>query len=492
MKSSYLQQYLLFSSITLLLVYVTYRAYNLSLTYDECLSYEIVLDANHKLASTANNHLLNTFLMRICHNIWGNNEFVLRLPNVIAFFIYVFFSIKILLEHKTKVFLFIVGFSLLLLNPFLLDFFSLARGYGLSIALFIGGYYYITKAVELSSEEGKLGYDDTINQNILLSLLFASLSTFANLTMINFLITIIIVGGWKHLRYTSNRLALWKYCLVGIVLSIVLYINLNQLFFLKENNELYHGTGSLTQAFQSAIHYSLYLSYDHSYEVSTINFIMLGILFLWVIGLSILIITKEKFEGLLFTMLIFGSMLLGLVFEHLLFKAKYPSDRTTLVYLVTGVLLLYHTLIAINTYNIFARSFTKLSSILVTALCLYNFSVSANLHYCSIWQFDYPTKQVMRLIHQISSYDKGYYTISNTNFLTPGILYYKNYYNINMGYPTNDIPDNPNPTVFIYSWSNDTPKRNYTAIAHFETNKHTLFIHNDYLDRYTNHRKVYD
>ena len=104
----------------LLLTYVAYRAATLSFTHDEALSYQII-KGDEGLRSTANHHLLNTWLMQLFALI-SESEWCLRLPNVIGFVVFAFFALKIMQSFSTYLqLLFFV--PLLFLNNYFLDFF---------------------------------------------------------------------------------------------------------------------------------------------------------------------------------------------------------------------------------------------------------------------------------------------------------------------------------------------------------------------------------
>src|SRR5687768_13699820 len=73
----------------LLLGYTSYRAYVLSFTFDESFSYtayatRTVPEILGFYLPTANNHLLNSLLMKLSDNLFGNHPFALRLPNLLA------------------------------------------------------------------------------------------------------------------------------------------------------------------------------------------------------------------------------------------------------------------------------------------------------------------------------------------------------------------------------------------------------------------------
>src|SRR5882672_8620191 len=85
-----------------LFAYVALRAYHLSFTHDESLSYTI-LKGNESLKNTANHHVLNTYLMECCSWAFGGSELSLRLPNVLSFFVYLFCSYKLLKDTNRTV-----------------------------------------------------------------------------------------------------------------------------------------------------------------------------------------------------------------------------------------------------------------------------------------------------------------------------------------------------------------------------------------------------
>src|SRR5262249_42620444 len=78
-----------------LLAYSAYRGYRLSFTHDESVSYTIVVgDPTWK--GTANNHPLNTRLMKWGFELFGPKEWALRLPNVLSHLLYLSFGVMLL------------------------------------------------------------------------------------------------------------------------------------------------------------------------------------------------------------------------------------------------------------------------------------------------------------------------------------------------------------------------------------------------------------
>ncbi len=81
--------YFLICSSLLLVTYSVLKAWLIPFTWDEIYSYEHYVRKgftvfHHYTYMDANNHLLNTWLMELCDKLFGNNEFLLRLPNLIS------------------------------------------------------------------------------------------------------------------------------------------------------------------------------------------------------------------------------------------------------------------------------------------------------------------------------------------------------------------------------------------------------------------------
>lgn len=104
----------------ILLSYTATRAYKLSFTHDESLSFLAI----HRMSGfeNANTHILNSGLMKVFSLLFGNSELSLRSPALIAHLMFMSFSFLIL-ERLRDHFFIICGFLFLNANPFLLDFF---------------------------------------------------------------------------------------------------------------------------------------------------------------------------------------------------------------------------------------------------------------------------------------------------------------------------------------------------------------------------------
>jgi hypothetical protein len=178
-QEKFLNRWYLILPAIFLFSYIIIRAKVISLTWDESYTFfEFVRPSNwlpqHYEAMSANNHLLNTWLMKISVFLFGESELALRLPNIIAGGIFLFILIRLLTRIFSDWKLRLIGFILMACNPYVIDYFSIARGYGISIALLMCGIYFICKFISTNFQL----------RESLSALLFFALATLTNLTCI--------------------------------------------------------------------------------------------------------------------------------------------------------------------------------------------------------------------------------------------------------------------------------------------------------------------
>ena len=142
----------------LVFAYAAARAAQVPFTYDEAASYIRYVDTSPAAApettiasvfnfEVATNHLLNTVLTKLAWTIGGGRELWLRLPNLIGYVVFAAFAIWILVPRCDPV-IALAGVALIELNPYLIEFFALSRGYGLAVALMTGSMYFLLRFFE--------------------------------------------------------------------------------------------------------------------------------------------------------------------------------------------------------------------------------------------------------------------------------------------------------------------------------------------------------
>ncbi len=198
--------------IAILLAYAAIRAARLPITIDEAITYRFFVTAPvsqilfpnlanpRSVAETselaANNHALNSLLAKVSSSLFGTSEITLRLPNVIALAAYGVFSWLILRSFRPG-WIGMAGLALMMLNPFLLDYFSMARGYGLSLGLMMPGLYLLARSVRARQGSARDEF---------LGLFLLGLGALASFVLIDVLFAVaIVLTAMRAIRIFSEQ-----------------------------------------------------------------------------------------------------------------------------------------------------------------------------------------------------------------------------------------------------------------------------------------------
>ena len=120
------------------------QAASVPLNHDESLSFA-AFTWDRSVLRSANHHPLNTLLMQGFWRVFGSSEVSLRLPNILAHGMYLAFTLA-LVSRFPNAGVKITGFILLNLNPLALNYFAVARGYGLALAFQSASLYFLAAA----------------------------------------------------------------------------------------------------------------------------------------------------------------------------------------------------------------------------------------------------------------------------------------------------------------------------------------------------------
>lgn len=207
-------------------LYEIFRAVRVGFTEDEAST--LLLYLAHDVSavfnfSAANNHLLNSLLAKIFLVGGGSAELVLRLPNLFGYLFYLLFSFLIVNKFKNR-WMAVGGFLLLNLNVYVLDFFSLCRGYGLSLDFLLASLFFYVSFLEKKSQNRS-----TSRRDLSLAFLLAAFSVLANITMLNVYLslvalTLVLSAVWnraaeKHpaMPFSGPKLAWQKKALLSLL-----------------------------------------------------------------------------------------------------------------------------------------------------------------------------------------------------------------------------------------------------------------------------------
>jgi hypothetical protein len=205
----------LFILSCLLLAYVSLRAYLLPITYDEAYNYleftrKGVLSPFRFSALAANSHFLNTWLTYLTTSKLGVSELTLRLPVLAAYILFLYYTARLSSELSSPL-LRISAFVVLNANPYVVDFFSLSRGYGLAFGLLAGSLWYLYRffASHLQARYS------------LASLVCGILAVSAHLTLLHFLLSLVVVFIVTAILLAPARLRLPQRVLYSLKVNCV-------------------------------------------------------------------------------------------------------------------------------------------------------------------------------------------------------------------------------------------------------------------------------
>ena len=394
--------------------YVIIRGFTVGITHDEALTYKII-NGDEVLKGTANHHWLNTQLSTLSTYLFGAKEFALRLPNILSFGIFWFFLFRIaqafLKSSATRIalLLFLCG------NPFILDFFSLCRGYGLSIAFVTASLYYLFRIVYLKGDSRAGHY--------LLGTGFSILAVSANLNTLNYFLVAQALMFLSLLVFKpKNRILLLG---VLIILSgITLYFSLNHLFFLKGKDELYFGTNNIHTTIDNLI-CSAFYDRDGFENGLVLRYLFYGSMLFTAFSI---IRKKYLFTPGTFAFTVLIGIFAALIAEHLLFQSLYPINRSSL-YLYPIILLAF----LLNIQELKVR-LLRISMVACSIGYLLLIFFTYNLEKTITWWEDQHVKEAMLLIRNDIK-DESVHTIECSWIYEPVI----NYYHLEYQVPVHEV-----------------------------------------------------
>jgi uncharacterized membrane protein len=183
-----------------------YRAATQSITVDEAFTYDLYIDKPFREILrnySTKNHILNTWLCRLSVKTLGLSELTFRLPSLFGGLLYLAFVYRLCRDVFRNWWTFLFAVAALAVNPLIMDFLSIARGYGLSLGFFVAAVYFVIHF--LDAEPNAANPNTIVRAASLLGLSISANLTFtfpavalaAMLTLFG-LFDAKATGGWKH------------------------------------------------------------------------------------------------------------------------------------------------------------------------------------------------------------------------------------------------------------------------------------------------------
>ncbi|HEX2618049.1 MAG TPA: glycosyltransferase family 39 protein [Flavobacteriales bacterium] len=404
--------------------FAVYRAHTASFTHDESYSYDYFPHQPigdilaHKEAFT-NNHLLNTVGMKYAEQWFGTSELALRAPNLLLFAVYLLYAG--LLVRRCAPWCALAAFVLLCTCRDVVEVFTLARGYGLSIGFMLMALFHLVRA----SEQRR-----TID--LLLFHVAALLATLSNFTLIN----VYVPGVLAHTLITAfqgaDRYRMLRtvgvHAAMAFLAGCVLWRPVRRL--LQENKLDFGGKQGFFQSTVRSVSDRLLTNMERSDAMVNV---VAGLLVLVVLlALAVVLVHAWRKDRAFFTQhialaqcaLVLVLTCLASALQHALFGTDHLEDRFALflipLVLLVVVFLMDHLRNARN-----ARAMDI--GLIALALASTAVFVQRSGPYTSReWAYDANTKDVMRaLVIDHARRGEGAVRIGNVWSLEPSINFYR-------------------------------------------------------------------
>ncbi len=467
---------IMYTLCTFLFIFVVWKSYITSFTHDESFSYNAYVSTRFMDIVSydppyTNNHILNTLMMKWSETIFGPSEFTLRLHSLIALALYLFVCCQISNAIPGNR---LSSFILLTVNPYLLDFFGLARGYGLSIGCMMLALYFILKWLRTS----KLSHIAAFN--------FCSLlAAWSNFSLVMFYLSAILaVNAVMYLKKRNSG----KYpgthwlrinainLLFATGTTLILWEPVRKTLALRQLD--FGGkSGIVSDTINSVVTSSLYHLQMPPWLTMAISWCALGaILAVSVFCISRIINRKKPYSAVFYKLVLVNCILLcilsGSIAQHYIFGNDYLTGRFALFLYPLFVLHLVWGFQILSGKRKFAGSAAFVSGacgVVATLNLLYNLNLSSYLD----WEYDAGTKQMMEVLikHHHEQGTSGQIRIGNTWYFEPTINFYKNLYQLDWLQPA----DREQPVI-----TDDYCYLHETHLTRFQSASTNIIFKSDY------------
>lgn len=401
--------------------YVLIRTISVGITFDEAWTIGTFVQSSFFQILTfepaiANNHLLNSILIKSLYISGCETIFLARLPNLLALVLYLYFSFKIC-STFFKALPGIGLFVLLNANPFILDFFGLARGYGLGLGFLMSTLFFLLQY----RATGQFRYG-------VIALVLSSFGVLSNFTFLFFWVGVWIVNQFIFFTQSDFKVKLYakflgKKIIVSLLLGMIIYAPIQKL---RAINGLWYGgnEGFYEDTLVSLTAYSLGNLVSNEGTKFILNIFLL-LLFLGVIIFLFnqVFLPSKKRSNVIILLLLLVVLIGSNVFLHHFLQTKYLINRTAMAYYPL-LILIFGFLIKENKNQIL-HNLQNVILLLFSGLCFFNFYQNANF-YCTInWPFDSRTTEVLDYINEQGKQQNKVFILDSTVMFSSVLKYYQ-------------------------------------------------------------------
>jgi hypothetical protein len=366
-----------------------------------------------------NNHILNTLLAKFCMLLFGKEQWAIRLPNLISFLFFaggVYFILKLILPAGSPFFL---PGAILFVNPYLLDFFGLCRGYGISITL-----------VTLSAGFLLAGYLSGRSKYLWLALFASMLASYANFTCLVVWVSVTSLVWFQFFIRNTDRpkKIIIPTLLIVLVSAAYLALIMTPIRKIHSTNEFQYWTshGFYAETIGSLVNNWFYGSGILSRMNPAFFTALTGIATAFIIGFFARLLIKHRLPGSAFihpAFVSFALLLLPALVNFLQTKilgTPNLNGRTALFFypLIAMVFVVAISLLP----GIRIQWFNRVLALMTCILLLANLSHRISLKSVREWDYDQNTLEVISLLKEKSNGNR--LSLKTNWFFHPSFTFY--------------------------------------------------------------------
>jgi hypothetical protein len=411
-------------------IYLFLRTFVVPITTDEYLTlrYFVERDWGAVFASyhpdpvhASNNHVLNSIFVKLSVSIFGEHDWAIRLHVLAAFVVCYYYLLKLFKQLEVPPMRSAMYLVLVFLNPYLLDFFGIARGYALSMAGWSAATYYFI----LYRNEASL-------RNLRNLLVWLFLAVYANFSAMYF--ALLFGLALLSCLYQNKKEPFVKkhLLLIGFACVVAAAITYQPLYRTLHAKSTHGGTtgfftDTIVSYVLSSIHYNPHVRASGVFAFGLRYRELYGVLLLvaWATAVAC---GFKKIKPRLLTIALqslvyqgVGVALICVVLFHSL-QVPYPLTRTTLLFSLPFVVSFLVAMEVLVRQNDRLRYFLLAATVAATL----HFMVCCNLDNTKEWEAEGDAKRVLRYLQTVRK-DGRLIHIGVENFRYPSLAFYDRY-----------------------------------------------------------------
>ena len=423
------------------------------------------------------NHVLNSLFIKLFTNLWGTSQIICRMPTLLFSILYLIFAVKIS-KHLTSIgFLRILVVLLFLSNPFVNDFFSLARGYGMAISCMLGSIYYL------------LMYSQRFEvKNLALCLGFSLLAIESNFTWLvyfgglNMLLGFLLLHQKRFLQLSYKSLLRPLSVILAIdLISFLLVIIPIKKMTSTDQFQFWSGNSFFKETLITMYNDFIYTKFLFKVPTEDMVFFWSMIMGFCVFsGLGLYFYKKQKnISGFTIASLLLSFTILVNFAQFTILRTPFLTGRTAILYQPLFALLIAT---SISYFYLYFKNGVLVISGIIGVYIICHLSFNYNLKFFREWFYD---KNTLEVIDYLKSKRKPGETIAlNTNWLFhPSFNFYKQTKNLSWLRLQDYHKENQSDSLWKYYYTvsdeHDLMKDKYQNILGFEGDSRALYMLKD-------------